>query len=124
MLCSDPHEKATEKEQQEQYESLARDSERAKCMDKKCAGSRLGPVLFNLEDLHCQPHGFGRNVKVFTYEFLSGKLIAHLQIKSSLHLGHSVAKYTPVVVLSFKLKEAPKWELARKIIWKLQFSGT
>lgn len=66
-----------EKEQQEQCESLARDSERAKCMDKKCAGSRLGPVLFNLDDLFCQPRGFGQNVKVFTYESLSGKLIAH-----------------------------------------------
>lgn len=87
---------------------VARESERAKCMDKKCAGSRLGPVLFDLEDLHCQPHGFGQNVKVFTYEFLTGKLIVHLQIKSSLRLGHSVAKYTPVAVLSFKLKEAPK----------------
>ena len=45
--------------------SLVRDSNRATCKDK-CAASRLGLELFNLEDPHCQSHGFGQNVNVFT----------------------------------------------------------
>lgn len=35
-------------------------------MDKKCATSELGPILFNLEDPRCQTHGFVQNVKMFT----------------------------------------------------------
>lgn len=66
MLHPDPHEKATKKEQQGQCESLFRESERASCVDKKCAASRVGPISLSLDDPHCQSHGFGQNVKVFT----------------------------------------------------------
>lgn len=53
-IMSRPTEKTWE-EQQGWDDSLARDLERAMCIDKKYAW----PTLFYLEDSHYQSHGFG-----------------------------------------------------------------
>jgi hypothetical protein len=46
--------------------SLDTDLGRPVLTDKKHVASRTGLVLFDLEDSHCQSHGLGQNIKVFT----------------------------------------------------------